>query len=155
MIKIKIVAAEYDKLQKKIKRSSILMMIGGLLKFVFKEKPVTSFGEMLDVIFFITAGILGIIISTKASILGFGQFIEWLDNDLRFKLKNQKSIQEINFNEILNIEIHLDNIICTTHKNGIVNLDISDFVDYGNRKIIKSNFEELKTIISKRIPQSL
>lgn len=80
------------------------------------------------------------------------QFIEWTDEKIIYRLKNESSEKSIQRNLIEIINIHLDYIEIFDTSNQKYILDISDFDDYGDRLKIKENFKiELDFINRKRM----
>ncbi|MBF9254976.1 hypothetical protein I2I11_16855 [Pontibacter sp. 172403-2] len=77
-----------------------------------------------------------------------GQFIEWREFDIQYKLKEDDSVKTIPIKTIKNINIGLDKIIVETTTNSY-RLDIEDFTKYETIKRIKNNFERIKISVSK------
>lgn len=72
-----------------------------------------------------------------------GQFIEWEDDKITFRLKEDKNSTSILKSEVEHICIAVD-VIKIIKKGGMVfNLDISDFSEYEKRIRIKSNFTQM------------
>lgn len=77
-----------------------------------------------------------------------GQFIEWREFDIQYKLKEYDSVKIISIETIMNINIGLDKIIVETTINNYI-IDIEDFTKYETIKRIKNNFERIKKAVSK------
>jgi len=72
-----------------------------------------------------------------------GQFIEWQENKISYKLREDSTMQSIPTVSIENIAIGLEEVRIKT-SNGEKVLNIGDFTDYETIKRVKSNFEKMK-----------
>jgi hypothetical protein len=102
------------------------------------------FGGHWNSIIYIFQGIVFIV-------MGFYQlnyrsyFIEWNENEIKYFLRGDKQIRNINISTIKSIEIKTTTVVIESYENEVV-LEF-DLVEYGVLKRIKDKFEELKTDI--------
>ncbi len=76
-----------------------------------------------------------------------GQFIEWQENQISYKLREDSTEQSIPTELIENITIGLEEVRLKT-TGGEKVLNIADFTDYEMIKRIKGNFDKMKNNVA-------
>lgn len=76
-----------------------------------------------------------------------GQFIEWQENQISYKLREDSTKQTIPLESIENITIGLEEVRLKTTRGERV-LNIADFTDYETIKRLKGNFEKMKNNVA-------
>jgi len=122
-----------------------LMLFSILLLFIQTE--ITRLGWWFDRILMLLFGFYIYFKSSKDLKNKSGQFIEWKQNNIHYKLKEDKSSRTIDIKDIKDIQINLDSIYVTDLKNQTLKLDISDFREYKKRQRIKENFEKINKLV--------
>ena len=72
-----------------------------------------------------------------------GQFIEWKENEMKYKLREDRTEQYILVELIEEITIGLEEVRLKTTSGERV-LNIADFTEYETIKRVKGNFEKMK-----------
>ncbi len=117
-----------------------------LLKLYFGQNTFGTTGFWLD--------ILTMVLPIYLMIKGYkglkkrtGQFIQWHQSQILYRLGDNPLEKSISVNSIKEINIGLEKIQVLTTE-GEHNLNISDFTNYETIKRIKGNFEEMKLSIN-------
>ena len=140
----RIEAKSIDKGIKLLKYLGLALALLGLAMVSIEGLKFRGVGELFDKLLFVVIGVsLFSAANSKKSKERLGQFFEWQNNVVKFRLKGHHSEYEIHRNEIKNALIHLDNITLDLIDGRQLFLDISDFKKYEDRVRIKSNFEAL------------
>lgn len=142
---VRIEAKNIERLFKIIKYSGIALIALSLVKLVFIYNfTFEGIGQFLDFAIFLLFGILILSYNKKNTSTRKGQYIEWKESSIEYKLKTSTSIVTVEYSNILHVEIKMDMINLTLKNNTVLRMDISDFKSYENRTLIKSNFETLR-----------
>lgn len=121
---------------------TVLVCIAKLI--LATEISLTGFGFWVDTLGISVLPIYMVFRTQKEFKRRSGQFIEWTNEHLTYKLKNEKKPDKILVADISNIQVNLDIIEIVVKDNTKHLLDISDFVKFEDRIKIKDNFEKMK-----------
>ncbi len=113
-----------------------------IIKFLMgSSTQITNLGWWLDILALVAIPLYLLVKTQKQLSNRSGQFIEWKNDAIIYKLKNEVSPQTIQRSQIDTINLHLETIEVIDKTNEKFLLDISDFDKYEDR---------LKIILKKR-----
>lgn len=131
----------------------IIGVVVGIFKLVLAtEISLTGLGFWIDFLVIATLPIYLIFLGQKEFKKRSGQFIEWTDEYLAYKLKLEIKPNKILLTDIQKIQIDLDIVEILTKDNQKYSLDISDFENYEDRIKIKDNFTTMVSHNKKSLP---
>jgi len=120
-------------------------VIVGVIKVVLAtEVRLTGLGFWVDTLVISVLPIYTVFRTLKEIKKRSGQFIEWTNEHLAYKLKNEAKPDKILVSDIQDIQVHLNIIEIVSRDDKKYLLDISDFEKYEDRIRIKDNFERMK-----------
>lgn len=137
---------------KKINKSRNLIVycsIGLLAISLFKlinsdSSQIGSVGWWIDLTIVIVFSIFNMLSVQRKLFNRTNQFIEWNNNKIHYKLKDDLTSQTIEESKIENVKIGIDIMEIRLIGGETFKLDITDFEKYEDRIRIKSNLEKYK-----------
>ena len=119
-----------------------LIIISAIKFFTASSIQLTGIGWWFDTLLLIALPVYFLLKSQKELTIRSGQFVEWTEDLIIFKLKNESLPKTIQRNQVKSINIHLDTIEIIDKIAQKFTLDISDFDKYEDRLKIKENFKK-------------
>ena len=141
----RIESRKIDKAKRIMLFCGIVLILVSVVKFLTATSmQLTGIGWWFDTLLLVSLPLYFLLKNQKQLTNRSGQFIEWTNDAIIYKLKNEVSQQTIQRNQVESIIIHLNTIEVINKANEKFLLDISDFDKYEDRLKIKDNFEREK-----------
>lgn len=124
---------------------SVGLLIIYFIKLLIKDQSnIGRMGWWIDFLIFTGIAIYNLTYVQKLLAGRKNQFIEWKNNQLFYKLKDDKESTTVEESKIENVQIGIEIIELQVTNGKHLKLDISDFDNYEDRILIKSNMEKYK-----------